>query len=66
MVPYRRLRPEIIRKGIIEDRGEGKTLRIMSPRGELLGMGTREGEVVKPSVVLIDRGVYPKGWKTGN
>lgn len=56
----------IFRKGIIEDMGEGKTLRIMSPRGELLGMGTREGEVVKPSVVLIDRGVYPKGWKTGN
>jgi H/ACA ribonucleoprotein complex subunit 4 len=54
----------IFRKGIIEDFGEGNTVRIMSPKGELLGMGIREGQNVKPEVVLIDRGVYPKGWKS--
>jgi predicted rRNA pseudouridine synthase len=54
----------VFRKGIIEDYGEGNTLRIMSPKGELLGMGNRVGDTVKPTVVLIDRGVYPKGWKT--
>jgi H/ACA ribonucleoprotein complex subunit 4 len=54
----------VFRKGIIEDFGEGKTVRILSPKGELLGMGNREGENVKPEVVLIDRGVYPKGWKS--
>ncbi len=56
----------IFRKGVLEDYGEGKTIRIMSPRGELLGMGERQGENVKPTVVLIDRGVYPKGWKSSS
>jgi predicted rRNA pseudouridine synthase len=54
----------VFRKGILEDYGEGKTVRIMSPKGELLAMGTRVGENVKPEVVLVDRGVYPKGWKS--
>ncbi|MEM0135518.1 MAG: RNA-guided pseudouridylation complex pseudouridine synthase subunit Cbf5 [Thermoplasmatales archaeon] len=54
----------VFRKGIIEDSAEGNTVRIMSPKGELLGMGIREGVNVKPTVVLIDRGVYPKGWKS--
>jgi H/ACA ribonucleoprotein complex subunit 4 len=54
----------VFRKGIIEDYGEGKTVRIMSPKGELLAMGERDGENIKPAVVLIDRGVYPKGWKS--
>lgn len=53
-------------QGIIDDRGEGKTVRIMSPNGELLAIGTRQGRNVKPDVVLIDRGVYPKGWTKGN
>lgn len=53
----------VFRKGIIEDYGEGKTVRIMSPKGELLAMGAREGDVIKPEVVLVDRDVYPKGWK---
>ncbi|MGC8644771.1 MAG: RNA-guided pseudouridylation complex pseudouridine synthase subunit Cbf5 [Thermoplasmata archaeon] len=53
----------VFRNGIIEDEREGSTVRIMSPRGELLGMGVREGQNVKPVVVLVDRGVYPKGWK---
>ncbi|MEM0140746.1 MAG: RNA-guided pseudouridylation complex pseudouridine synthase subunit Cbf5 [Thermoplasmatales archaeon] len=53
----------IFRTGIIEDDREGKTVRIMSPRGELLGMGIRDGQNVKPTVVLVDRGIYPKGWK---
>ncbi len=57
---------EIFRKGIIEDMQEGKTVRIMSPKGELLGMGTRDGDHVKPTVVLVDRGIYPKGWKSAN
>ncbi|MEM3225232.1 MAG: RNA-guided pseudouridylation complex pseudouridine synthase subunit Cbf5 [Thermoplasmatales archaeon] len=56
----------VYRAGIIQDDGEGKTVRIMSPRGELLGMGVRMGENVKPTVVLIDKGVYPKGWKKGS
>jgi H/ACA ribonucleoprotein complex subunit 4 len=56
----------VFRKGIIEDFGEGKTVRIMSPKGELLGMGIREGQNVKPEVVLIERGVYPKGWKSNS
>jgi H/ACA ribonucleoprotein complex subunit 4 len=54
----------VFRKGIIEDYGEGKTVRIMSPKGELLAMGVRVGENIKPEVVLVDRGVYPKGWKS--
>lgn len=54
---------KIYRNGIIEDSREGSTVRIMSPKGELLAMGVREGQNVKPSVVLIDRGIYPKGWK---
>ncbi len=49
-------------QGILDDRGEGRTVRIMSPNGELLAIGTREGRNVKPGVVLIERGVYPKGW----
>jgi H/ACA ribonucleoprotein complex subunit 4 len=56
----------IFRKGILEDMGEGKTVRIMSPKGELLGMGTREAENIKPEVVLVDRDVYPKGWKSSS
>lgn len=54
----------VFRKGIIEDLAEGKTVRIMSPKGELLGMGIRDGDNIKPTVVLIDRGIYPKGWKS--
>jgi len=54
----------VFRKGILEDMAEGNTLRIMSPKGELLGMGIRDGVNVKPTVVLIDRNVYPKGWKS--
>ncbi|MGC8562104.1 MAG: RNA-guided pseudouridylation complex pseudouridine synthase subunit Cbf5 [Thermoplasmata archaeon] len=54
----------VFRKGIIEDLSEGNTVRIMSPKGELLGMGVREGVNVKPTVVLVDRNIYPKGWKS--
>ncbi|MCL5930107.1 MAG: RNA-guided pseudouridylation complex pseudouridine synthase subunit Cbf5 [Candidatus Thermoplasmatota archaeon] len=54
----------VFRKGILEDMAEGNTVRIMSPKGELLGMGIRDGVNVKPTVVLIDRNVYPKGWKS--
>ncbi len=53
----------IYKNGILEDNGEGKTVRIMSPKGELLAMGTREKENIKPETVFIDRGVYPKAWK---
>lgn len=54
----------IYRNGILEDMGESGKLRIMSPNGELLGMGERDKDIVKPSVVLVDRGVYPKAWKS--
>lgn len=54
---------KIYKNGILEDNGEGKTVRIMSPKGELLAMGTREKDDIKPETVFIDRGVYPKAWK---
>jgi H/ACA ribonucleoprotein complex subunit 4 len=54
----------IYRNGILEDMGDKGTLRIMSPKGELLGMGERVNDIIKPSVVLVDRDVYPRAWKT--
>lgn len=53
----------IYRNGILEDMGEGIKVRIMSPNGELLGMGDRVKGVIKPSVVLVDRDIYPRAWK---
>ncbi len=56
----------VYRSGIIEDDGTGSTVRIMSTKGELLAMGTREKDYIKPDAVFIDRGIYPKAWKSGH
>ncbi len=53
----------VFRNGIIEDRGEGEIVRVMSLKGELLAMGRREKDYIKPEAVFVDRGIYPKGWK---
>lgn len=54
----------VYRNGIIEDNGEGSTVRIMSIRGELLAMGKREKDHIKPEAVFVERGTYPKAWKS--
>jgi len=54
---------KIYRSGILEDYGEGNIVRILSTKDELLAMGKREGNEIKPETVLIERGIYPKAWK---
>jgi len=54
---------KIYRSGILEDYGEGNIVRILSTKDELLAMGKREGNEIKPETVFIERGIYPKAWK---
>ncbi|MGC8574142.1 MAG: RNA-guided pseudouridylation complex pseudouridine synthase subunit Cbf5 [Thermoplasmata archaeon] len=54
----------VFRAGILEDNGEGSMVRIMSTKGELLAMGRRDNGFIKPEAVFVDRGTYPKAWKS--